>query len=421
MSKSNKKKKNSKPQQPAAKKVTENTAANPANVYQPVKKKKASTRVFVLVICAVMFLGFICLPLFSIFASAAEGDDTIVISSFEKGELQSAIDEARGDVDFNQIKRLAVSGGTLGSNDYGAICGLPNLEYIELSGCEAENGVFCDNAIQGRNNLTYISLPKNTVEIGRAALANNKRLEKISMPSSVERILDYAFENCEGLTDIVIPTGLKLLSNGAFNGCRSLVSIDLPLGLTAIPDNCFTRCYGLKELHIPPTVGVIGMNAFADCDSLEGIYFYGELAPTPGGGMFPQNGHPTVHAVPDAIGFDSGEWTKVTVEYDVDPDQPYYYAPTEETRAETEAETSADTEKSEDETSAESADTEAAETTEAASSEEETTAAETVSAEKTGGISLTAMIIIIAAAVVATAGISAFVTVKMVKKMTKND
>ena len=43
------------------------------------------------------------------------------------------------------------------------------------------------------------------------------------------------------------------------------------------------------------------------------------------------------------------------------------------------------------------------------------------SAEKTGGVSLTAMIIIIAVAVVATAGISAFVTVKMVKKMTKND
>lgn len=417
MSKSNKKKKSSKPQQSAAKKVTDNTAANPANVYQPVKKKKISARIFVLVICAVMFLGFICLPLFSIFTAAEEGDDTIVITSFEKGSLQSAIDEARGSVDFNNIKRLAVSGGTLGSNDYGAICGLPNLEYIELSGCEAENGVFCDNAIQGRNNLTYISLPKNTVEIGRAALANNKRLEKISMPSSVERILDYAFENCEGLTDIVIPTGLKLLSNGAFNGCRSLVSIDLPLGLAAIPDNCFTRCYGLKELHIPPTVGVIGMNAFADCDSLEGIYFYSELAPTPGGGMFPQNGHPTVHAVPDAVGFDSGEWTKVTVEYDVDPDQPYYYAPSDDTQAETEAETSADTEKSEDDASADEG---SAETDEAASTEE-TTAAETASPEKSGGVSLTAMIIIIAVAVIATAGISAFITVKMVKKMTKND
>ena len=418
MSKSNKKKKSSKPRQSAAKRVTENTAADPANVYQPVKKKKLSARIFVLVICAVMFLGFICLPLFSIFASAEEGDDTIVIASFEKGELKAAIDEARGDVDFNNIKRLAVSGGTLGSNDYGAICGLPNLEYIELSGCEAENGVFCDNAIQGRNNLTYISLPKNTVEIGRAALANNKRLEKISMPSSVERILDYAFENCEGLTDIVIPTGLKVLSNGAFNGCRSLVSIDLPLGLAAIPDNCFTRCYGLKELHIPPTVGVIGMNAFADCDGLENIYFYGELAPVPGGGMFPQNGHPTVHAFPDAIGFDSGEWTKVTVEYDVDPDQPYYYAPSEEAQTETEAETSADTEKSADETAkAESS----AETDEAVSPAEETTAAETASPEKTGGVSLTAMMIIIAAAVVATAGISAFITVKMVKKMTKND
>lgn len=389
----------------------------------PAKEKSMGKRIFVMIMCAAMVLGIIALPLFSVFASAEEDDSTIVVKTFEKGQLQSAIDEARGSVDFNNIKRLAVLSGTLGSNDYGAICGLPNLEFIELSGCEAENGVFCDNAIQGRNNLTYISLPKNTVEIGRAALANNKRLTKIDMPACVERILDYAFENCEGLTDITLPFGLKTLSPGVFNNCRSLTSIDLPMGIKGIPDNCFTRCYGLTELHIPPTVDIIGSNAFADCDSLKGIYFYSEIAPTPGGGMFPQNGRPTVHAIPDAIGFDDGEWTKAPVEYDVDPDEPYYYretgepAATEET-APSEAVPAADDNKAEaEETTAETEAVSSADNTEKAETEAAPSAAEP---QTNGGVSAGTLVLMIVIAVLIASGVSTAVTIFIIKKNKKD-
>lgn len=389
----------------------------------PVKEKSMGKRVFVLIICAVMALGVIALPLFSVFASAEDDDSTIVVKSFEKGQLQSAIDEARGSVDFNNIKRLAVMSGTLAPNDYGAILGLPNLEFIELSGCEAENGVFSDNAIQGRNNLTYISLPKNTVEIGRAALANNKRLTKIDMPDCVERILDYAFENCEGLTDITLPLGLKTLSPGVFNNCRSLTSIDLPLGLKAIPDNCFTRCYGLTDLHIPPTVDIIGMNAFADCDSLKGIYFYSEIAPTPGGGMFPQNGRPTVHAIPDAIGFDDGEWTKAPVEYDVDPDAPYYYRETEEPTA-IEEPVPPETAPADDKAEAEEtkAETEAAASEKTENTETEPTEAAPAAAEPqtNGGVSAGTLVLIIVIVVLIASGVSAAVTVIIIKKNKKD-
>ena len=386
----------------------------------PQKEKSLGMRILVIIMCAAMVLGFIALPLFSVFASAEDDDSTIVIKSFEKGQLQSAIDEARGSVDFNNIKRLAVMSGTLASNDYGAIIGLPNLEFIELSGCEAENGVFCDNAIQGRNNLTYISLPKNTVEIGRAALANNKRLTKIDMPDCVERILDYAFENCEGLTDITLPLGLKTLSPGVFNNCRSLTSIDLPLGLKAIPDNCFTRCYGLIDLHIPPTVDIIGMNAFADCDSLKGIYFYSEIAPTPGGGMFPQNGRPTVHAVPDAIGFDDGEWTKAPVEYDVDPDQPYYYRETEEPTA-IEEPVPPETAPADD-NKAEAEETEAAASEKTENNETEPTEAAPANteAQTSGGVSAGTLVMIIVIVVLIASGVSAAVTVIIIKKNKKD-
>lgn len=386
----------------------------------PAKEKSMGKRVFVLIMCAVMVLGFIALPLFSVFASAEKDESTIIVESFEKGQLQSAIDEARGSVDFNNIKRLAVMSGTLAPNDYAAILGLPNLEFIELSGCEAENGVFSDNAIQGRNNLTYISLPKNTVEIGRAALANNKRLTKIDMPACVERILDYAFENCEGLTDITLPLGLKTLSPGVFNNCRSLTSIDLPMGLKAIPDNCFTRCYGLADLHIPPTVDIIGMNAFADCDSLKGIYFYSEIAPTPGGGMFPQNGRPTVHAIPDAIGFDDGEWTKAPVEYDVDPDAPYYYRETEEPAA-IEEPVPPETPPADDTDKAE-----AEETTEETAVSEKTEKTETEAApasaepQSSGGVSAGTLVLIIVIVVLIASGVSAAVTVIIIKKNKKD-
>ena len=124
-----------------------------------------------------MLAGIIILP-FRTYAAEPEGV-SIVVEDFETGKLSEAINEALDGTDFNFVTNLAVLKGTLSAADYQALLGIPNLENIELAGTETEGGVIPENAIPSRNQLRYISLPKNTREIGARAFSNNKKLVKI--------------------------------------------------------------------------------------------------------------------------------------------------------------------------------------------------------------------------------------------------
>lgn len=131
------------------------------------KKKSLGLRIFVLVLAVSLLLGIIILPLQSF---AVELDtEAVIVTKFETGRLSDALLEAADGTDYNYIKKAAVSGGTLSAEDYSALQNIPNLEYIELAGAETKDGIIPENALPSRNQLTFISLPKNTVEIGTKA------------------------------------------------------------------------------------------------------------------------------------------------------------------------------------------------------------------------------------------------------------
>ena len=137
--------------------------------------------------------------------------------------------------------------------------------------------------------------------------------------------------------------------------------------------------------------------------------------------MFPQNGRPTVHAVPDAIGFDDGEWTKAPVEYDVDPDAPYYYRETGEPASTEEPEPS-ETAPADDTDKAEAEETKAE--TEEVSENTEKTESEAAPAntepQSNGGISAGTLVLIIVVVVLLASGVSAAVTISIIKKNKKD-
>ncbi|MCM1577687.1 MAG: leucine-rich repeat domain-containing protein [Ruminococcus sp.] len=280
--------------------------------------KKNILRVFILILAVLMILGIVMMA-FAGAVSAEEGD--VVVTEFETGKLSAAIEEAKDGADLNNVKNIAVSGGVLNEADYGAICGYPNVEYLELAGCETEGGVIPDNAMASRNQLTYISLPKNTVTIGSRAFSGNRNLLKVSMPSTVRHIGEYAFEGCEKVEEFVVPAELETLGAGAFSDCKALKSFALPEAITAIPDNCFAKC-SLTELHLGPQVKSIGNGAFSDCHSLTDIYFYGDEPFSASEGCF-QNLKVTVHLYGDKEGFEGLENNFVTVAYDMSEDSEY--------------------------------------------------------------------------------------------------
>lgn len=353
------------------------------------KKKNDFLRVLVFVMAAALLIGIIVLP---IQAAAEETEGvSIVVEDFETGRLSDAINEALNGTDFNFVTNLAVLKGTLSAADYQALLNIPNLENIELAGTETENGIIPENAIPSRNQLRYISLPKNTKEIGAKAFNNNKKLVKISMPASVEKIGDYAFEACEALESFPVNEKITYIGAGAFKDCKAITEFVIPSNITEIYAYTFSKC-GFSEIIIGPSVTSIGDGAFADCNNLKDIYVYAENAPSiANSGVF-QNVGASIHVYEDSVeSFKSWEGNNIKAAGDLTGDYPVVTeAPAAETTAqETEA---AETEK----------ETEAAEKEDVTSSKEaseeasETEKAEPVQAEpeEKGGISIVAVIII---------------------------
>lgn len=253
------------------------------------KRKSTVARIFVLILAAALLAGIVILPI----TSKAENAENLTVGSFETGKLSEAITEAADGTDFNFIKNIAVLDGTLNASDYQALTNIPNLEIIELSGTETEDGIIPENALLSRNQLSYISLPKNTTEIGKNAFSGNRKLVKVSMPATVAKIDDYAFAACEAMTDIPISEGITYIGEGAFQDCKSLTEFVIPSGITEIYPNTFSKC-GFEQISIGPNVKKIGMSVFADCNALKDLYVYGDEAPALDSDVF-RNVGATIH------------------------------------------------------------------------------------------------------------------------------
>ena len=340
----------------------------------PQKKNRSLTFKIIMVILAVaLAAGIIIMPIESslrAYAEEAEGE-SVTVEVFETGKLADAISEAANGTDYNFITKICVMSGTLDASDWSALNAIPNLEYVELAKTDTEDGIIPDNALPYRNQLRFISLPKNTVEIGDSAFNSNRKLEKISMPNTVAKVGNNAFEACEALTEMPNSVGITSFGEGAFKDCKSFESFTVSPEVTEIPINAFGKC-GFSEIIIGPSVTSVGDGAFADCNNLTDIYVYAEEAPSVNASSAFMNVGGTVHVYPDsADSYTAWEYNNLKVAGDLDGEYPVEAPePAEVTEAaetedpsETEAavteETSAETEQTEQTEAAETAETSA--------------------------------------------------------------
>lgn len=260
------------------------------------RKKSLALRIFICIIAAALFLGIIIMP--SLVVRAEEKEENITVQSFETGRLADAIAEAADGTDYNFIKNAAVLSGTLNAQDYAALTAIPNLEILELAGTDTEDGIIPENALTSRNQLTLITLPKNTAEIGKNAFSGNRKLLKVTMPATVTKIDDYAFASCEALADIPVSEAVTYIGEGAFQDCKAINEFVIPAGITELFPNTFSKC-GFESISIGPNVAKIGASVFADCNNLKDIYAYGETAPALDSDVF-RNVGATVHCYEDS-------------------------------------------------------------------------------------------------------------------------
>lgn len=258
-----------------------------------VKKKSMAVRILMIALAVLMVVGFVMIPL-----RAEERDDSLTVRSFETGRLADAISEAANGTDYNFIKNVAVLSGTLNAADFGSLAAIPNLEILELAGTETENGIIPENALPSRNQLSLITLPKNTVEIGANAFSNNKKLVKVTMPATVTKIDDFAFAYCEALENIPVSEKVEYIGESAFQDCKAIKEFVIPVGITEIYPNTFSKC-GFESISIGPNVTKIDTGVFADCNGLKDIYVYPEAAPVLDGDVF-RNVSANIHCYADS-------------------------------------------------------------------------------------------------------------------------
>lgn len=364
------------------------------------RKKSMAMRIFIIFIAVALLLGIVILPITS---NAEEDTANVTVASFETGKLAEALTEAADGTDFNFIKNVAVLEGTLNADDYKALTNIPNLEILELAKTETEDGVIPENALTSRNQLSVVTLPKNTVEIGKNAFSNNRKLIKVFMPGTVTTIDDYAFAGCEALNAIPISAGITYIGEGAFQDCKSIIEFIIPNGITEIYANTFSKC-GFEKISIGPDVKKIGMSVFADCNALKDIYVYGSEAPALDSDVF-RNVSATVHCYEEAEE-SFGSWAQNNIKIAADLTGEYTLsAEVSEENKEAYPETEAATTVAEEE--AEAIETEAAETevvTDGSAGEEVTTSEETAEASAevsdSNGLSVGVVVVIVIMAVV---------------------
>ena len=121
-----------------------------------------------------------------------------------------------------------------------------------------------ENAFEGMENLTTLSLPANLERIGARAFKDCTKLNAITF-NGQKQMGDEAFRNCTSLVNISLPNTLETIGNHAFRNANSITQIDFEEGLTEIGFGAFMDCNSLTAVRLPNTVTRVGDSAFENC------------------------------------------------------------------------------------------------------------------------------------------------------------
>lgn len=128
-----------------------------------------------------------------------------------------------------------------------------------------------DNAFNGCEGITSVSIPGSVKTIGERAFYVCKALKNVNLPDGIQEIKWGTFAHCKALQSIDIPGSVTAIGEAAFWSCPALKSVPLPNGIQEIKKGTFSWCIALQSIDIPASVTAIGEWAFAHCEALQSI------------------------------------------------------------------------------------------------------------------------------------------------------
>ena len=120
-------------------------------------------------------------------------------------------------------------------------------------------------------SVTHDGITYQVTSIGQDAFNGCNSLTSVSIPNTITTIGPSAFQGCTSLKSIRIPNSVISIEGKAFSTCSALASLDLGTSVQYIGENAFSDCYGLTQLYIPPSLNLIDSEAFKDCYYLKEI------------------------------------------------------------------------------------------------------------------------------------------------------
>ena len=194
----------------------------------------------------------------------------------------------------NAVKKLTVT-GTVNSDDFKAIEGMPSLKELDLSGVKVVADIIPNMAMtnirsvgsiewyQSDSNVEKITLPEGLISIGEHAFDGMVSLKDVNIPTTVKQVRQFAFSGTS-LESVMIPSGVLLLEKAVFKRCEALKSVTFEAGskLTRIESSAsndalgntsaygvFHTCSSLESINIPSSVSHLGVGTFNNCASLK--------------------------------------------------------------------------------------------------------------------------------------------------------
>lgn len=132
------------------------------------------------------------------------------------------------------------------------------------------------------NNITSVTVKSGTLTSDDlSVLKNLSSCEKIDLSGTTlesKKIDDYSFSG-RSLTSIKLPKNAEIIGAGAFSGCGLLKEVILPDTLKEIGNRSFESCSALMEITIPQNIVKIDECAFRSCSKLKKVVVKAQTAP----------------------------------------------------------------------------------------------------------------------------------------------
>lgn len=126
-------------------------------------------------------------------------------------------------------------------------------------------------AVPAGKQLTSFTIPSTVTRISACAFFGHSTLQTITIPSSVREIGDYAFHSVVRLKSLTVPSTVTSVGYGICENCTSLETLSFLANIEITPYRLCFGCTSLTRVTLGNNIKEIDLRTFMGCTKLSGV------------------------------------------------------------------------------------------------------------------------------------------------------